>query len=308
MRWADGPHEHAVHFYADDDELVDGVVAHLAARPPAASVVIARPAVREALAARRRDVGLADPVVDLDAGATLDRFMVGDRPDRERFRAVVGEAVAVVAGGTDDGEVQAFGEMVALLWADGNREGALVLEDLWNELGREHALTLRCAYPMAAIAGADDLTATAHVCSTHSRVEGPHGDHTPVPDPAADRRSSIFVPVLASIRGVRSFVADTLAAWDDDALADDALLVASELATNAVRHAESPLRLVVSRTPESITIAVDDVSSTLPTARVATLDGYGGRGMPIVAALSSCHGAEVTDEGKTVWSTLARSA
>ena len=34
--------------------------------------------------------------------------------------------------------IHAFGEMVALLWADGNRDGAIRLEELWNELRKGH--------------------------------------------------------------------------------------------------------------------------------------------------------------------------
>jgi hypothetical protein len=304
MRWAGRPHEHAVHFYGSDDELVAGVVEHLAAQPPAASVVIARPAIRDALAAQRRRAGIPTPVIDLDAGETLARFMVAGRPDRTRFRDVVGGAVAGVA--TGGGPVQAFGEMVALLWDDGNVEGAVELEELWNELGREHELTLRCAYPMASIDAADDLVAVAGVCATHSTVEGPAA--IPQTDGKGDRQSRIFVPDLASVRSVRAFVVEALAAWGHEDRADDAQLVASELATNAIRHVQSPLRLVVSRDDDGITIAVDDVSTVAPAPRVATLDGYGGRGMPIVAALSKAHGVVVTAEGKSVWSTLARTA
>jgi hypothetical protein len=43
--------------------------------------------------------------------------------------------------------VRVFGEMVALLWADGDRNGALVLEELWNDLTRRMSFPLLCAYP-----------------------------------------------------------------------------------------------------------------------------------------------------------------
>ena len=306
MRWAGHRHDHVVHFYGDDDELVAGVAEHLAEQPPSAAVVIARPAIREALADQRRRAGLPDVGLELDASAVLSRFMVGDRPDPARFEEVVGGALAGID--TGQGPVQAFGEMVALLWDGGNATGAIELERLWNQLAEEHPIALRCAYPMASIASADDLTATAHLCASHSQVVGPARGAFPTPGALPDRRSRLFVPALSSVRGVRSFVAATLADWDAGERTDDALLVASELATNAIRHAQSPLRVVVSRAADGLTIAVDDTSHVLPVSRVATLGGVGGRGLPIVAALSTRHGAEVTTEGKTVWSTIDRPA
>src|SRR6185312_10486958 len=63
------------------------------------------------------------------------------------FAATVGDAVATLAGAGL--RIHAFGEMVALLWADGNRDGAIRLEELWNELGERRRFALFCAYPIA---------------------------------------------------------------------------------------------------------------------------------------------------------------
>ena len=46
--------------------------------------------------------------------------------------------------------------MVSLLWADGKREGAVRLEQLWNELAHRHSFALRCAYPIDCFAHSDE--------------------------------------------------------------------------------------------------------------------------------------------------------
>ena len=46
-----------------------------------------------------------------------------------------------------DARIAVFGEMVALLWADGNKEGAIRLERLWNDLAHTNSFALHCAYP-----------------------------------------------------------------------------------------------------------------------------------------------------------------
>lgn len=48
------------------------------------------------------------------------------------------------------GPVRIFGEMVAVLWAEGKTRTAIRLEELWDELATRHAFSLLCAYPMSA--------------------------------------------------------------------------------------------------------------------------------------------------------------
>src|SRR6185369_562599 len=66
--------------------------------------------------------------------------------------------------------VRAFGEMVALLWADGRREAALELEALWNELGANLSFSLLCAYPISAFDTYADHAPFLEVCGSHVRA------------------------------------------------------------------------------------------------------------------------------------------
>ena len=60
------------------------------------------------------------------------------------------------------------GEMVSVLWEQGNKTGALALERLWNELPNERAFHLHCAYPRAIFS--QDDSGFANICDTHSHV------------------------------------------------------------------------------------------------------------------------------------------
>ncbi|MFI0369365.1 ATP-binding protein [Actinomadura sp. 1N219] len=121
---------------------------------------------------------------------------------------------------------------------------------------------------------------------------------------------------------VRTLVELRLASWGLDALRDDVTLIASELATNAVRHTlEQEMRVRLTREAGGVLLAVWDSSDVLP-VRKRTLetiagdvspdasalemgrdDGTGGRGLPVVELLSSECGVTPTDPaGKWVWS------
>ncbi len=84
---------------------------------------------------------------------------------------------------------------------------------------------------------------------------------------------------------------------------DDALLVISELVTNAVRHAgtSSTLELELGQTGAQLRVALADGSTAAPRPRRADRGAEDGRGMAILAALSDRWGIEPHQSGKRVW-------
>jgi hypothetical protein len=81
-----------------------------------------------------------------------------------------------------------------------------------------------------------------------------------------------------------------------------AVLVVSELATNAVLHARSGFTVVLQlEASGSLRIEVLDGSARLPLHRTATPGAATGRGLAIVQGLVSAWGAEPLDKGKRVW-------
>ena len=93
------------------------------------------------------------------------------------------------------------------------------------------------------------------------------------------------------------------------ALVSDALLLVSELVTNAVKHGGSAfVTLYASASPRLVRIAVHDGGEGLPAVVAEAPDrgAPGGRGLMIVSALASRWGVESdpTVVGKTVWAEL----
>jgi signal transduction histidine kinase/ActR/RegA family two-component response regulator len=168
---------HLVQFYETDAYLVDGVARFIAAglSQGQGALVIASQPHRDLLEKTlRKSLRLESPAdgryVIADAGETLASVMVGGWPDEERFREVVGGAITRVAAASPRRHVRAFGEMVALLWADGRRDAALRLEELWNDLAAHQPFSLLCGYPIRGFGALEDTKPFQSVVRAHSDV------------------------------------------------------------------------------------------------------------------------------------------
>lgn len=178
---ADDRPEHVVQFYQDEKFLIDAVSGFVGSALAAgdATVLVAtaahREGVEQVLRKRGLEIGQAarqGRFIQLDATETLAQFMVDGLPDEDRFRKIIGATLAQ-AGASVAGErrrVAAFGEMVNILWATGNYEAALRLEQLWNQLATEHSFSLLCAYPIAGFNSTKHTDAFLRICAEHSAV------------------------------------------------------------------------------------------------------------------------------------------
>ncbi len=93
-------------------------------------------------------------------------------------------------------------------------------------------------------------------------------------------------------------------------LLNEALLLISELVTNAVLHGGPPILLAIECDGDLLRVRVRDGSPAVPVPRVAGPDAEGGRGMTLVDLLTDTWGVvPVADEhgiGKQVWFELHR--
>ena len=121
----------------------------------------------------------------------------------------------------------------------------------------------------------------------------------------AASESEQFLPVPPAVGAARRFVDRTLVAWGVAGEHADAMLVVSELATNVVRHAGSPFLVSVARRGGQVRISVRDIGRGGPTVRCATAESTSGRGLALVAAVSSSWGVEPEADGKSVWADIA---
>jgi anti-sigma regulatory factor (Ser/Thr protein kinase) len=78
----------------------------------------------------------------------------------------------------------------------------------------------------------------------------------------------------------------------------------TELVTNAVLHARTPIVVVVDRSPGRVYLAVSDGSDAQPIARDYGIDAATGRGIALVEELSTRWGVERSPSGKQVWCEL----
>lgn len=172
-----GETEHFVQFYEADGFLLNSLSGFIgnALNSGDGAIVVGTKAHREGLdellLANGLDLTTASSsglYVSIDAADTLSKFMVDGSPEPQRFNEVIGGLVSNVSNGRS--RVKAFGEMVALLWAEGNYTGAIRLEELWNDLQKTHSFSLFCAYPMNSFGGEKFTGPITGVCTTHSRV------------------------------------------------------------------------------------------------------------------------------------------
>jgi signal transduction histidine kinase len=168
---------HAVRFYSDEvsffNEITDFVCSVLRSREPVIMVATGEHCklVRQKLIEKGCDPE-GNPILLFDAEDTMERFMVNNLPDARRFRELMFRNLARARGGYSRKEqrVTIFGEMVSLLWGQGNPKAALELEELWNDLARTERFSLICAYPAKLLEGAEHWAAFSSVCGTHSAV------------------------------------------------------------------------------------------------------------------------------------------
>jgi len=105
----------------------------------------------------------------------------------------------------------------------------------------------------------------------------------------------------------RRFVTGTVGGQVTSEVADAACLVVSELVTNAVRHAEGDVEVVLTLTDDDVRVVVSDAGPGVPVARVPQPDEESGRGLEIVDAVARCWGIEqMRPTGKRVWADVRR--
>lgn len=175
------PRGHSVQLYADDQYLIRDLSRTLGAALGAGDtvIVIATGPHRDSLAKRFEERGLnlqqaiaEERYIALDAADTMSKFMVGNEPDKTRFFNVIG-GVLQRANRNSAGEhhgIVAFGEMVAVLFANGQADAAISLEQLWNELSSLYEFNLHCAYPINLFHSSTDSESLRRICEQHQHV------------------------------------------------------------------------------------------------------------------------------------------
>jgi hypothetical protein len=199
-RSTEGHGFHGVRFYESERSLAK-IVAEFLIEGFANShpgIVVATPAVRAAivldLAGRSVDVvelQRSGQFLLLDSHEQLAAFMTDGQPDPVRFNAMMCEAIEHVCRGRT-GKVRIFGQMVDVLWRDGQQDAAIHLERLWNHLAHKQAFSLLCGY---AIGNFYKDSNFEDICGQHSHVVSADGVAQIVTSAVAKRQEDETVDV-----------------------------------------------------------------------------------------------------------------
>lgn len=172
---------HAVRFYESDASLARIVAGFLNEGIDGGNpgIVVAtanqRVAIIRELTERSLDVvelQRSHDLLLLDAKETLSTFMMDGRPDAPKFKDQMCHVIQEVCGDRADCTVRIFGQMVDVLWQDGERDAAIRLEVLWNQLARTETFSLLCGYSMGHFykdANFDEI------CAHHSHIVSADG-------------------------------------------------------------------------------------------------------------------------------------
>ena len=150
----------------------------------------------------------------------------------------------------------------------------------------------------ALLAVAEITAARMTVVRTQARAAG---EDSQAPDGDAWTRVD---PTPAAPRAARRFLRDRLHEWGLPAdRVDTAELCLSEVVTNAVLHANTPIGVLLTREEDRIRVVVEDGGRQRQVARRvgAGPDDVGGRGLLLVEELTVAWGSEQSERGTVVW-------
>jgi anti-sigma regulatory factor (Ser/Thr protein kinase) len=120
---------------------------------------------------------------------------------------------------------------------------------------------------------------------------------------ATDIWTTRLPPVLSSVPLARHFASDVCVAMGCSDWCEHVQLLVSELATNVVCHAHTPMRVSFLRLEDRLRVEVRDDDPTPPpvSGEPPDLEALGGRGIYLLAQLATSWGVNSDERGKTIW-------
>jgi PAS domain S-box-containing protein len=172
---------HVVQLYTDDGFLLDVLSRFIggAIAMGDGAIVLATQAHHNGLAQRlkARGVDTAKAISEgryvlLDASETLAKLRANEAVAEARFNDFIGELLTRVRKAAEgpDPRVVVFAELVALLWAEGKPQQALLVEEFWNAIAQKHSFSLLCAYPIAGFNHERHIEPFLKMCAQHYGV------------------------------------------------------------------------------------------------------------------------------------------
>ncbi len=168
------PCDHVLQIYDSDEVFLDALAGFVGAgiNSGECCIVIATDTHLAELERKLTNLGIQVPnllsekmYVPVNASEVLAKFMVNGWPDEDLFNKTISEII----GSCTKRRIRAFGEMVAILWAEGHNGATVQLEHLWNKFCEQEAFCLFCAYPKTGFTN-DINDSFMHICGSHSKM------------------------------------------------------------------------------------------------------------------------------------------
>jgi hypothetical protein len=170
------PCDHVLQIYETDEAFINTLAGFVGAgiNSGECSIVIATQPHLQQLEGKLASCGLqVESLIEeqrympLDAEEVLSMFMVNNWPDSVLFRKTITAVIEKARRGNRG--IRAFGEMVALLWAQGHCGATVQLEILWNEIVALQPFPLFCAYPKTGFTQGLDESVN-EICCNHAKM------------------------------------------------------------------------------------------------------------------------------------------
>jgi len=165
---------HEVEFYPDDEAFVDGFTRYIEAallNGNAVIIVVTEPHQKSLLQSLQdHGAGIAAAIEQgrcllLDVADTLSTFMVNDLPDPTRFFKVVVDLIATAQATTGGpSAVTICGECASILWAEGNADAAIQVEQLCNRLAKRYQMDILCGFSLSTFYRDEDKQVFQRIC------------------------------------------------------------------------------------------------------------------------------------------------
>jgi DNA-binding NarL/FixJ family response regulator len=166
---------HDVEFFSDDAAFVVGFTGFIEAALKAenAIIVAATESHGKSLLQRLQEHGVdiaaameQGRYLHLDVDETLSTFMVNDQPDPVRFFGFVGDLIAAAARATagEQSRVAICGECASILWAQGNANAAIQVEQFCNQLTKRYGMDILCGFSLSSFSCEEDKQIFEKIC------------------------------------------------------------------------------------------------------------------------------------------------
>jgi hypothetical protein len=170
---------HAVQFYSGEDFFLDSGARFISTALGAgnSAMIIATQVHRDGIVERLKALGVDTEgavrkgrYVTVEPTQLIVQLVVDGQLSRIRFDEFLHQFMLPLRAAAESERqlVAVFGEVVGMLWANGEAETAIKLEHFWNELSSQGSYCLRCLYPIASFSDPAQSELFMKLCAEHA--------------------------------------------------------------------------------------------------------------------------------------------